>query len=46
MCIRDRGITPDYVVERTDDLPSVMLLEHEDDVQLSKAIEVLRTEMK
>ncbi len=46
VCIQGVGITPDYVVERTDDLPSVMLLEHEDDVQLSKAIEVLRTEMK
>ena len=46
VCIQGVGITPDYVVERTDNLPSVMLLDHDDDVQLSKAIEVLRTEMK
>ncbi len=46
VCIQGIGITPDYVVERTDDLPSVILLKHEDDVQLKKALEVVKGEIK
>lgn len=46
VCIQGIGITPDYVVERTDDLPSVILLKHEDDAQLKKALEVVKGEIK
>ncbi len=41
ICIQGIGIEPDYFVERQDDLASIQLLKHEDDVQLKKAIEVL-----
>ncbi|MCJ7856756.1 S41 family peptidase [Lachnospiraceae bacterium NSJ-143] len=45
VCIQGVGITPDYVVERNDNLASVLLLEHKDDVQLSKALEVIKGEV-
>jgi len=46
VCIQGVGLTPDYVVERTDDNASVLMLKHDDDEQLQKAIEVLKSEMK
>ncbi|MCI1959006.1 MAG: S41 family peptidase [Clostridia bacterium] len=46
VCIQGVGLTPDVVVERQDDYPSVLMLKHDEDVQLQKAIEVLNDEIK
>ncbi|MCI1930802.1 MAG: S41 family peptidase [Clostridia bacterium] len=46
VCIQGVGLTPDVVVERQDDYPSVLMLKHSEDVQLQKAIEVLNDEIK
>lgn len=41
VCIHGEGITPDYAVEPRDDTPA-SLLEHNEDVQLQKALEIIR----
>lgn len=45
-CIHEQGITPDVTIETEDGLPAnPYALEHEDDVQLQKAIDVLLDEL-
>ncbi len=45
-CIHNEGIEPDIVIETQDGLPAnPYAIEREDDVQLQKAIEVLRNEL-
>ena len=40
------SLNPDVIVEREDDYPSFLYLDYEEDIQLNKAIEVLREEIK
>ncbi len=46
ICIQGEGIEPDYVVEMSDeDTANLASLTYEEDVQLQKAVEVLKNEM-
>lgn len=42
VCIQGIGIEPDYVVELSDELKAKLTLEEDEDIQLKKAIEVIK----
>lgn len=44
--IHEEGITPDYEVEQPKELLTQVVVEHKDDVQLQKAIEVITEQIK
>lgn len=46
VCIHGTGVTPDIEVELDDELKQMVVIPHEKDNQLNKAIEVLLSEMK
>lgn len=46
VCIHDIGIEPDYVVELPEDLRTKLTLEKEEDIQLQKAVEVIKEQIK
>ncbi|NLM12376.1 MAG: S41 family peptidase [Epulopiscium sp.] len=45
VCIQGIGIEPDYVVELSDELKSRLTLEESEDIQLKKAIEVIKEQL-
>ncbi|WP_058486737.1 S41 family peptidase [Defluviitalea phaphyphila] len=45
VCIQGIGIEPDYVVELPDDLKNQLILEEDEDIQLKKAIEVIKEQI-
>ena len=44
VCIQGEGITPDYVVELPEELKNALVVTHDEDTQLKKAIEVVKGE--
>lgn len=42
VCIQGEGITPDYVVELPEELKNALVVTHDEDTQLKKAIEVVK----
>jgi carboxyl-terminal processing protease len=45
VCIQGIGIEPDYVVELPDDLKSKLTLDEKEDIQLKKALEVIKEQL-
>ncbi|NLK98038.1 S41 family peptidase [Defluviitalea saccharophila] len=45
VCIQGIGIEPDYVVELSDELKSKLTLEEDEDIQLKKAVEVIKEQL-
>lgn len=44
VCIQGEGIAPDYVVELPEELKKALVITHDEDTQLKKAIEVVKGE--
>jgi C-terminal peptidase (prc) len=44
VCIQGEGIAPDYVVNLPEELEKTLVIKHEDDTQLQKAIDVVKGE--
>ncbi|HCT64409.1 MAG TPA: hypothetical protein DIC60_03915 [Lachnospiraceae bacterium] len=44
VCIQGEGITPDYVVNLPEELEKTLVIKHEDDTQLQKAIDIVKSE--
>lgn len=44
VCIQGEGIAPDYVIELPEELKNALVITHDKDTQLQKAIEVIQSE--
>lgn len=46
VCIHGTGITPDYIVELSDEAKLKLVIEEDEDVQFQKAVEVIKEQLK